>query len=225
MNVRTRAIENYARNEARREMFLPPLFVIGEPSWGWEKKEKGKRVTELRFICVIACYMVCAKRIVNGTRSNRAHQHGRGCKLLRQYTARHANNVALSITGHLRRGNILRYLYFSRRIRSKNQDTYSALFCLFHLPSLTAKMLFNKKSSLVTKIWYYQPPDTLILRTRLIKTRTRNMLCSSSDTRPHSLLARLEATKGLSPGFQNLRVVGFFCFKKRPRSPNAIRSN
>lgn len=89
--------------------------------------------------------MVCAKRIVNGTRSNRAHQHGRGCKLLRQYTARHANNVALSITGHLRRGNIQRYLYFPWRLRSKSQDsdnTYSTLLYPSHLPMLTAKMLY-----------------------------------------------------------------------------------
>lgn len=74
---------------------------IGIIEWKVESGERkgkgetdGRIVLSTRFICVIARYTVYAKRIVNGTRSNRVHQHGRGCKLLRQYTARHANNVA-----------------------------------------------------------------------------------------------------------------------------------
>lgn len=71
-----------------RHLYRNHSVIEREVELGRGGREEQRIALSMRFICVIARYTVCAKRIVNGTRSNRAHQHGRGCKLLRQYTQR-----------------------------------------------------------------------------------------------------------------------------------------
>lgn len=104
---------------------------------GWEKGKRKRRRKPTSRICVsynvllYLRYTVCAKRIVNGTRSNRAHQHA-------DVDANYSGSIqrgmliTLSITGHLRRGNIRRYLFSPAALFDRRVNRVPKILVLLH---------------------------------------------------------------------------------------------